>query len=254
MLCNIELQKFFDWTAANKLSINFGRDKTYYILHTFRNLDASDLNIKINNNTLENLEEAMFLGVFIDSKLKYRSHIDYIANKISKSIGIIFNLKKLKMPFKVLKQVYYSLVYSYLNYNACCYCSTYHTHLERLVILQKRVIRFMNNVNPLAHTNPLFLSNGILKIHDIYKLNVGLYMYDQRLSGQYTRDHDHDTRNRSDLLPNQARLTVCKHSLSVTGPNIWNSIPIEIRDAPSRPSFKARYKKYLLSCYVEQEI
>ena len=153
------------------------------------------------------------------------------------------------MPFKVLKQVYYSLVYSYLNYNACSYLLAYDTHIERLILLQKRVIRIMNGARFLAHTDPIFYSNGILKIHDIYKLNVGLYIYDQLSSGRYAREHSHYTRNRNDLRSVQARLTMCQHSISVAGPNIFNSLPPNIREAPSRDSFKIRCKNYLLSFY-----
>ena len=65
----------------------------------------------------------------------------------------------------------------------------------------------MNGARFLAHTDPIIYSNGILKIHDIYKINVGLYIYDQLSSGQYAREHDHYTRNRNDLRSVQARLT-----------------------------------------------
>ena len=65
-----------------------------------------------------------------------------------------------------------------------------------------------------------------------------MYMYDRRLSGQYSRVHEHDTRNHDDLLPVQSRLTVCQYSMSVVGPNIWNSIPTEIQNSPTRNSFK----------------
>ena len=36
-----------------------------------------------------------FLGADIDSKLNWHSHIDYIANRISKNIGIIANVKNI---------------------------------------------------------------------------------------------------------------------------------------------------------------
>ena len=55
--------------------------------------------------------EAKYLGVVIDPELKFDKHIDYIAEKISKSIGILFKLKKLKIPMQILKQIYYSLIY-----------------------------------------------------------------------------------------------------------------------------------------------
>ena len=149
------------------------------MIHTFRNLDLSDLNINLGNSTLTNNNVSRFLGVMVDEKLKFKDHIDHISRKISKSIGIIYKLSHLRMPFKVLKQLYYNLIYCHLNYNVCCYASTYESHLNKLYFLQKKAIRIINNAPFLAHTDPLFFSNGILKVHDIHKLNVGLYMYVQ---------------------------------------------------------------------------
>ena len=153
------------------------------------------------------------------------------------------------MPFKVLKQLYYNLVYSYLNYNICCYASTYDTHLNKLYLLQKRIIRIINNAPFLAHTDPLFFSNGILKIHDIHKLNIGLYMFEHNALPRFVRPHDYLTRGHNDPLPPYARLTLTQNSISVVGPNIWTSIPEEIRNSPSRNSFKFSYKNFLLSFY-----
>ena len=155
----------------------------------------------------------------------------------------MYKLSNLNMPFSVLRQLYYNLVYSHLSYNICSYGSTYNTHVNRLVLLQKKAIRCINKAPFRAHTDPLFRSCEILKFHDIYKLNVGLHMYDRRLSGQYSRSHEYHTRNRNDLISNQSRLTICENSLSVVGPNIWNSIPSDIRNSPTRNSFKYRYKK-----------
>ena len=248
-ICNRELLKFYNWAVANKLSINFDKDKTYFMIHTFRNLDLSDFNITLGSSTLSKCVSSKFLGVFVDEKLKFKDHIDYISKKISKSIGIIYKLSQLKMPSKVLKQLYYNLIYSHLNYNVCCYASTYDIHLNKLYLLQKRVIRIINNASFYAHTDPLFFSNGILKIHDIHKLNIGLYMYVNNMSAQFRRTHDYFTRGHDNLLPLDARLTLTQNSLSVVGPNIWNTIPEEIRNSPSRNSFKFNYKKFLLSRY-----
>ena len=140
----------------------------------FRNLNLSELNLNLGANILPKSNASKFLGVIVDEKLKFKNHIDYISKKISKSIGKIYKLSQLKMPFKILKQLYYNLIYSYLNYNVCCYASTYDSHLNKLYLLQKRAIRIMNNASFQAHTDPLFFSNGILKIQDIYKLNIGL--------------------------------------------------------------------------------
>ena len=163
----------------------------------------------------------------------------------------MFKLASLKVPKPVLKQVYYSLIHSYLNYNICSYAGTYDTHLNRLLLLQKRAIRIINYAPRLAHTDPLFFSNGILKIQDLHNLNVALYMFEHGRSGQYNRSHSYNTRFRTNLWLNQSRLTIAQNSISVVGPNLWNSIPMEIQSKPTRDSFKYFYKKYLLSAYNE---
>ena len=220
------------------------------MIHTFRNLNLSGLNLKLGNNILSKSPASKFLGVIVDEKLKFNNHIDHISKKISKSIGIIYKLSQLKMPHKVLKQLYYNLIYSYLNYNVCSYASTYDGHLNKLFLLQKRAVRIINNAPFQAHTDPLFFSNSILKIHDIYKLNIGLYMYQHNSSVNFLRTHDYATRGHDDLLPQSARLTLTQNSISVKGPNLWRSIPEDIRNSPSYNCFKFSYKKFLLSSYT----
>ena len=251
---NQELAKFYDWAVANKVSINFDIDKTYFMIHTFRNFDLSELRLNIGNYTLPKCAASKFLGVMVDDKLKFKNHIDYISKKISKSIGIIYKLSKLKMPFKVLKQLYYNLIYSHLSYNVCSYASTYDGHLNKLLLLQKRVIRIINNAPFQAHTEPLFFANGILKIQDIHKLNVGLHMYQHNAAVHFIRSQVYYTRGRDELLPQSARLTLTQNSISVVGPAIWNTIPEEIKNSPSRSSFKFNYKKFLLSFYANNNI
>ena len=62
-ICNRELHKFYDWVVANKLTINFDIDKTYFMIHTFRNLDLIDLNLNLGNNNLTKCNVCKFLGV-----------------------------------------------------------------------------------------------------------------------------------------------------------------------------------------------
>ena len=72
-----------------------------------------DLSIEVNNSKLDKAKEVMFLGVILDEHLSWKSHISHAANKISKSIGIIY-----RASFYLFKSspriLYYSLVYPYL--------------------------------------------------------------------------------------------------------------------------------------------
>ena len=75
-------------------------------------------------------------------------------------------------------------------------------------------------------------------------------MYRHNSSDHYLRSHDYATRGHDDLRPLPARLTLTQNSISVVGPNIWNSIPEDIQNSPSYNCFKFKYKKHLLSFYT----
>ena len=57
------------------------------------------------------------------------------------------------------------------------WASTYPSNLRRLITLQKRVVRIMSRTAFNAHTEPLFKNLRILNLKDIYKLQIGKFMY-----------------------------------------------------------------------------
>ena len=73
--------------------------------------------------------------------------------------------------------LYYSLVYSYLQYRILVWSSTYPTHLRRLVLLQNRIVRVISKKGFDAHTEPLFKNLIILKLEDIYSLHLAKFMF-----------------------------------------------------------------------------
>ena len=56
-----------------------------------------------------------YLGVLIDEHLKLDAQFQHINNKITKNIGMLFNLRHY-VPISTIKQPYYTLIYPYLTY------------------------------------------------------------------------------------------------------------------------------------------
>jgi len=69
-------------------------------------------------------------------------HITLITNKILKNLGIISRIKHC-LPFHVLLNLYYTLIFPYLSYCNIVWGSNYPSYLLHLVILQKRIIRIV---------------------------------------------------------------------------------------------------------------
>ena len=99
----------------------------------------------------------------------------------------------------------------------------------------------------LSHTTPLFSRFKILKFIDIYKFNLGVFMY--KSEGRFLCNHNVNTRNRNQAAPLFHRLTLTQHSVTFKGPHFWNKLPQDIKDATSLPIFKKMLKIYLLNQY-----
>ena len=174
---NRELEKIYNWTISNRLSVNL--EKTVSMIFSYRNYDSGSFPILMNGTVISEVFEHKFLGVVIDPKLKFNKHIVTIASKISKSIGIFYKTRFF-LSENLLKMLYNSLIYPYLLYANAVWGGTYPTLLEPLLLLQKRIIRLITNQEYLAHTAPLFSKTEILKISDIHTFvlaQMGYNMY-----------------------------------------------------------------------------
>ena len=79
---NEEIAKIYAWVNANKLSLNI--DKTNFMLFTPRNSSRCIDDIVINGIRIAEVTETKFLGVIIDNKLKWSTHILYIRKRLQK--------------------------------------------------------------------------------------------------------------------------------------------------------------------------
>jgi len=84
----------------------------------------------------------MYLGVIIDDKLIWKPHITLVKKHVSKASGIICKLRHY-IPFRSLKKVYYSLVYSHLRYAIISWGSSSFATLNTLNILHNKLLRIM---------------------------------------------------------------------------------------------------------------
>ena len=174
-IINLELDKLSIWLQTNKLSVNTNKSN-YIVFKSRQGRQPLDLNLEINKCSLNQVSEVVFLGVVLDEHLSWKSHISHLAWKISKSIGIIFKSNSC-LPRFSLRLLYYSLVYPYLQYCVTVWGSTYPSNLNRIILLQKRVVRCINKDAYDAHTDPIFKELRILKFNDIYLLNLGIYVF-----------------------------------------------------------------------------
>ena len=179
---NNELVRVSDWLNANKLTLNAKKSNFVIFCPHQRKMDHS-VNILMFDNSnhiltsLECKDHVKYLGVLLDSHLSWKYHIDNVALKISRIIGVFARLWHL-VPFTTLLSIYRSLILPYLSYGLAAWGQAAKSHLQKILVLQKRVLRLMYFSEPRAHAVPLFTSSKILPLNMLYVETVSSIMFD----------------------------------------------------------------------------
>jgi hypothetical protein len=211
--------------------------------------------ILIDTTEIPQVTSVKFLGIYVDQHITWKVHIEKIASKIAKNIGIISRVSYL-IPANIRLTLYYSLIYPYLAYGNMIWASNYEHRLQRIKILQKRIIRLITGSPYNTHTNPLFKHLGILKLLQIRQKQTCEFMHRysyNTLPNIYTNFftsssdfHSYNTRNLSLFRSVFARTNSRKFSIRVAGPASWNELPKDLRDISNFNLFKKRVNLWLI--------
>ena len=243
---NEQLIRVGDWCTTNKFTIHV--DKTVMMKVTNKKSENNIDIVQMSGCEVNFSEDCTFLGVKIDNNLNFANHISYIKNKIAKSTGILYKIQKL-LSHDAKLNYYFSFVYPYLSYNIIIWGGTSPTHLQPLIIQQKKIIRIISGASYLAHTRPLFHKLKLLKLTDIHKFLVAVYMFNEQSNETFSVPHSINTRYRNNLTPKFHRLSRCQQAISYIGPSIWNQIPLIIRQISDLKLFKRTLKSYYIDQY-----
>ena len=113
--------------------------------------------LKIGGTIIERKKCVKFLGIHLD--------------EISSSIYAIKRGKRI-VPKAYLHTLYFTMVHPYPTYGIPIWGAAYNVHKRSLFILQKRIIHIINGSKYNDHTNPMFHKLHVLKLDDIYKVQV----------------------------------------------------------------------------------
>ena len=257
---NQELNKVNDWLAVNKLSLNVKKTK-FMVFHTIQKVISPFIpDLKIGNVTIERVTNFNFLGLTLNENMSWKPHTDIVANKISKYIGIMNRLKRY-LPGYILKTIYNSIIQSNLNYSLLAWGF----NCGRLKKLQKKSIRIIANKKYNSHTEPIMKEIKILKLEDLFKLNMLKWYYrfvNKQLPSYFfgyhikrqSAIHNYYTRNNSQISQPITRIQAARYCLRNHISIVLNSTPenvIEKVHTHSYEGFSNYAKRYMISEYSD---
>lgn len=248
-----DLKLLNEWLEANLMSINV--DKTNYIVFNAKNklLNLETFTLQLNNSVINRVNCTKYLGLLIDEKLSWSDHIVQIKNKLNRSI---FALRKLcnVLPTKAKWAFFYSHILSHVSYLNPIWNSASQNHISSIKTCVNRAIKIIRKLPVLHHTDDLY-SERLLPFNLYNKYNSILLMFKiqnnlikHNFSIIYTSDvHSHNTRNnsRNNIYINSTNTTVASNDVLNISSNLFNLLPIELKNETRISIFKTKLKKFL---------
>lgn len=202
-------------------------------------------------NNIEKINCTKFLGLTIDNNLSWNSHIQCISKKISSGLYVLRRMS-LFCEQEILKSIYCAHIHSYISYGLAVYGGTSKRNLDHILILQKKAIRIILNLDADVSVKHCFSQLGILTVYDQYILNCIVRIKNQLQNFSLRRDfHGYNTRNRNQIDISHHNLSFYTKKSSHMGVKFFNHLPSTVKSDINKDSFKLVVQKFLLTknCY-----
>ena len=158
----------------NKLSLNYS--KTVYMIFNSDKKQGSPFRVQIGSNQINRVHSTKYLGMHLDNKLNWDTHISKLESKLSCYSGIFYRIREY-LSTNELKMIYFSLVYSHLQYAIGAWGSAIKTSLHRLNTIHNKIIKTISWSSFRCHVTPAYSQLNLLKIEDIHQLEISKLMH-----------------------------------------------------------------------------
>ena len=172
---NTDLKQLCHWLKANKISLNAGKTE----LMIFRNSHKAinyNLKIKINGKIIIPSNKIKYLGIILDPHLNWSEHINYIAPKLNRAVGMLSKLRYF-VNIHTLLNVYHAIFGSILTYGCIIWGQNLNSHIKRICKIQDKAVTVINFGKFNTDTLNLYITSKIIKFEDQIKLENFLYAH-----------------------------------------------------------------------------
>ena len=266
------LCKVNEWMKMNKLTLNYSKTE-FMLCGNSKKRQNENFTLQLGNHNISQVNSVKYLGVHIDEMLTWKTHISNLEKKLSRACALICKLRYV-VDQKCLIQYYYAHIYSHLQYAILAWGDVSETSLRKLNVLHRRAVRLMTLHGPLNEfmsydteqpdnfikNDELFKSCSLLKLSDIYKLELSKIMYkasNDMLPSTYSSifrplssREAPITRaaSRNEFYQSIASTIESQRRLCYAGPILWNTIDADLKKY-SFHTFRKKYKSKILTNY-----
>ena len=260
---NIKKSNFINFTSPRS-KISFSN-----YIH-FSRIDSvvtfGDSAIRFGSKIIKQVKETKFLGVIIDEKLNWKSHVKYLGRKLASTIGSLWDMRNI-INSNLRISVYNALVNSHLSYAISVWGNGANViKLKPLFVLQKKCLRNLFKIRRESklirgHTKSTFNENKILTVHNLYTYFTltSVASLHLRKNPIYLYDLLKIEESKHRMFIPLLSTNHYQNNFLYQGPKLWNLVVPFIKDKKfnlplTLSAFKYRFKKFILRMQTDEPV
>ena len=214
-IVNRELCKVWKWLEANRLALNI--DKTNFVIfHSQQRKITYHIVLQIGRKMIKQESPMKFLGVLLDSNLSWKTHLTELSKKLAGTAGLFYKIRHYA-PTDTLTSLYHGIFAPFISYGLSVWGSSYPTYVDPIFILQKKILKIITFNEVTVSSAPLFGSLQILKLNDLFKLQVTSFVYEclNNLAPIYFRDYFTSIHFIHSIGTRQSKKVICMQYIAI---------------------------------------
>ena len=233
------------WCEENMLTIN--EKKSNFIIFNNTKSEKS-IEIKLKGTTLQQVTETNYLGLHMNSNLRWDTHINNIIKKNSGTIAAVRRMKSL-IPTCLKPNIYNAIYTSKVNYLINIWGNTTCYNINKLQRQQNKILKILHNLPTLTSTLEVHQKTNEITIQQRIEVNNLLLLYkiqnnqiktDLKFTHS-TNIHNHGTRNHSHIRTHGYKTKRYSLALTTDAVNRYNKLPNNIKQLGYQ-TFKLKIK------------
>ena len=133
--------------------------------------------LKIGNKKIKQESYVRFLGVLLDSSLSWNFHLSELSQKLARTDSLFYKIRHYAQT-DTLTLLYHEIFEPFLLYGLSVWGMTYPSFLERIYVLQKKVLKAITFSDITASSDLLFDRLQVLKLADLFQVQVLSFVYE----------------------------------------------------------------------------
>lgn len=234
------------WLKENSLCVN--ESKTQLIDFAIRkNPIRGSLNILVGDMEISPTDGTEYLGLVLESNLRFSGHVDKVSKTLSSSIFLLSRLACYQNS-ELLLTAYYGCFYPHLSY-AVPIWGFENANTQYIFRLQKRALRIVFRLGKNQSCRTVFRENQVLTFPCIYILESLFFLIKnyQLFTSHNQNSHKYALRSNKNIpLPRHNTTFFCRQAFS-SCISLFNALPTLLKQQRRPTTFKKQLKQFLVT-------